>query len=146
MGKKRKCKLFNSGDGGGFFLTFPVAAGDECLLVFSERAINFWYQNGGQQLPSKYRLHHLSDAIAFVGLTSQPNVLASFNTSACQLRTRDGNTYIQIAAGTITIKGNLQVNGSITATGDVTGESISLHSHVHSGVATGSADTGEPVA
>jgi hypothetical protein len=131
--------------GGGFFLTFPVQAGDECILHFSERAIDFWFQNGGQQLPSEYRLHDFSDAIADVGLTSQPNVLADFNASACQLRTRDGSTFLQIAAGTITIQGNLVVTGGITATEDVVGEGISLRSHVHSGVTTGSGDSGEPV-
>lgn len=138
--------------GGGFFLTFPVAAGDECTLKFSERAIDFWYQNGGQQLPSEYRLHDLSDAIATVGINSQPNVLADFSTSACQLRTRDGVTLIQIVDGAVTIKaatvtvqGNLVVTGSIAATNDVTGESIDLHSHVHSGVQSGSSDTGPPV-
>jgi hypothetical protein len=131
--------------GGGFFLTFPVAEGDECLVLFSERAIDFWFQNGGQQLPSEYRLHDLSDAIALVGLNSQPNVLADFNASACQLRTRDGSTFIQVAAGTITLKGNVIVTGSITASEDVTAEGISLKSHVHGEVETGADETGVPV-
>lgn len=137
--------------GGGFFLTFPVMPGDGCLLQFSERAIDFWYQNGGQQLPSEYRLHDLSDAIATVGLNSQPNVIPTFNGSACELRTRDGNTFVRVESGTITIQGNLVLNGSLTQTGsqavsgDVVASGTSLHTHKHSGVSTGSSDTGEPV-
>lgn len=137
--------------GGGFFLTFPVMPGDGCLLQFSERAIDFWYQNGGQQLPSEYRLHDLSDAIATVGLNSQPNVIPNFNASACELRTRDGNTFVRVESGTITIQGNLVLNGSLTQTGsqavsgDVVASGTSLHTHKHGGVSTGSSDTGEPV-
>ena len=37
--------------GGGFVLTFPVRVGDECLLVFAERAIDVWWQKGGTQVP-----------------------------------------------------------------------------------------------
>src|SRR5271155_5094227 len=33
--------------GGGFTLTFPVAAGDEGLLVFASRCIDAWWQSGG---------------------------------------------------------------------------------------------------
>ncbi|CRL45415.1 hypothetical protein SGGMMB4_03116 [Sodalis glossinidius str. 'morsitans'] len=35
--------------GGGVTLTFPVAVGDECLVVFADRCIDFWWQNGGVQ-------------------------------------------------------------------------------------------------
>lgn len=131
--------------GGGFCLTFPIMPGDECELRFSERAIDFWYQNAGQQLPSEYRLHDLSDAIAQVGLNSQPNKISNFNASACELRTRDGNTYIRIEPGQVTVKGNLIVTGSVTATLDVTGQGTSLHTHKHGGVTTGSGQTGIPV-
>jgi hypothetical protein len=32
--------------GGGCTLTFPVAAGDEALIVFSSRCIDAWWQSG----------------------------------------------------------------------------------------------------
>lgn len=82
--------------GGGFFLTFPVKVGDECVLSFSERAIDYWYLNGGVQLPAEYRLHDLSDAIARVGLNSQPKNIPSFKIDGTQLRSRDGEFYIEI--------------------------------------------------
>jgi len=87
--------------GGNYQLTFPVAAGDECILVFSERAIDFWWQNGGVQLPAEYRTHDLSDAIAQVGLNSKPNKLATFRTDGAELRTRDGAVRIAVSNGMI---------------------------------------------
>lgn len=46
--------------------------------------------------------------------------------------------------GDITLTGNLDVTGAITATEDVTADSISLKTHTHSGVQTGSGNTGAP--
>lgn len=88
--------------GGNFVLTFPVTAGDECLLVFSERAIDFWWDRGGTQEPSEYRLHDLSDGFALVGVSSKPRFLSpGVNTSAVELRTRDGALVLQMDGTTI---------------------------------------------
>lgn len=142
--------------GGGFFLTFPVKPGDECELKFSERAIDFWYQNGAVQLPSEYRLHDLSDAIADVGLNSQPNAIPALCTTGAELRTRDGSTFLRMEAGKITIQGNVVLNGDLTqtgsqtvsgsvaASGDVTAEGTSVHTHTHKNVKAGTDNTGVP--
>ena len=82
--------------GGDFFLTFPVKPGDECMLHFSERCIDFWHANGGVQLPGEYRLHDLSDAMATVGINSQPRKIGSFNTTGAELRTRGGATFVRV--------------------------------------------------
>lgn len=191
--------------GGDFFLTFPVKAGDECILLFSERAIDYWYQSGGTQEPSEYRLHDLSDGLAIVGLNSQPRKIASFNAADTEFRNRTGTTKIQIkpdgtikainpggsteltpagkfivtapggfevnapttqinsattnatgtvnATGAITGTGGLAVSGgsgasvtgNVTVSGDVTAGGKSLETHVHSGVTSGGANTGQPV-
>ncbi|MCH7305633.1 Gp138 family membrane-puncturing spike protein [Acinetobacter higginsii] len=57
--------------GGGCSLTFPVKAGDYCLLMFSERCIDNWFINGGTAPPDDYRQHDLSDAFALVGFWPQ---------------------------------------------------------------------------
>jgi len=82
--------------GGGFVLTFPVSANDECILIFSERAIDYWWQNGGVQLPAEYRTHDLSDAFALVGVNSKPRALSSVSTDKVQLRARDGTSSVSI--------------------------------------------------
>ena len=56
-------------------------------------------------------------------------------------------------SGHVTIKGGLsvsggegaQVNGAISASGDITSGTISLQSHRHSGVTSGGSNTGTPV-
>lgn len=75
--------------GGDFQLTFPVKAGDECILMFSERAIDLWYSQGGTTQPSEYRLHDLSDGMAVVGINNQQKKLTDFNNTDVELRDRD---------------------------------------------------------
>ncbi len=54
----------------------------------------------------------------------------------------EGGAYLHMSGGTTTIGGALHVAGAVTATGDVVAGSISLESHVHGGVATGTGVTG----
>lgn len=54
--------------GGGAILSFPLEAGDTVLLVFSERSLDEWLQQGGELAPSDPRAHDLSDAVAIPGL------------------------------------------------------------------------------
>lgn len=97
--------------GGGVTLTFPVRAGDECLLVFADRCIDFWWQNSGVQEPVDGRMHDLSDAFAIVGPQSQAQKISDISTSAAQLRTDDGDAFIELDpsshAVTVTTQGKL---------------------------------------
>ena len=85
--------------GGGFTLTFPVAAGDDCLVVFASRCMDAWWQSGGVQEPLEARMHDLSDGFALVGPFSQPRALDGVSTDNVQLRTDDGATYLEIQPG-----------------------------------------------
>ena len=101
--------------GGDFVLTFPVRAGDECQISFSERAIDTWFASGGEQVPHSYRTHDLSDAFAQVGISSIPNVVKDFNSDAVELRRLDGNAKIQINGQDIAItsgSGDISVSSS----------------------------------
>ncbi|GJL36020.1 hypothetical protein TUM17576_28400 [Enterobacter hormaechei] len=90
--------------GGGCTLTFPVKAGDECLLIFGDRCIDFWWQNGGIQKPVDLRMHDLSDAFAIVGPQSQAHKISGISTSATQWRTDDGSAYFELNPTTKKIK------------------------------------------
>ncbi|EPX2823056.1 Gp138 family membrane-puncturing spike protein [Klebsiella quasipneumoniae] len=138
--------------GGGCTLTFPVKAGDECLVIFADRCIDFWWQSGGIQEPVDERMHDLSDAFCIVGPQSQAKKIGGISTTAAQLRTDDGCAIIELAAGgavtitspQITINGPLQVNGEITSTGDQLAGGISQIGHTHGGVEPGGGSTGAP--
>jgi len=51
---------------------------------------------------------------------------------------------ITLTTPTLTQNGNVQVNGKITASGDVLGNGISLDNHVHGGVQSGGSTTSTP--
>jgi phage baseplate assembly protein gpV len=90
--------------GGGCTLTFPVKPGDECLIVFSDRCTDFWWQSGGVQEPADDRQHDLSDAFAIVGPQSQAKKISGISVSATQLRSDDGSTFFEIDPNTQKIK------------------------------------------
>jgi hypothetical protein len=90
--------------GGGCTLTFPIAAGDECVMVFSSRAIDAWWQSGQVQAPTEPRMHDLADGFAFVGPFSQARMIGNVSTAATQLRSDDGSTFIELDPATKKIR------------------------------------------
>ncbi|QZN96396.1 Gp138 family membrane-puncturing spike protein [Symbiopectobacterium purcellii] len=118
--------------GGGCTLTFPVSPGDECLIIFADRCIDFWWQSGGVQEPADDRMHDFSDAFVIVGPQSQAKKISGISTSAAQLRTDDGAAFVEVASGhdiTVTTPGKLTASAqggteitspSIVLNGDVT--------------------------
>lgn len=138
--------------GGGCTITFPVKKGDECLVIFSDRCIDFWWQNGDVQEPVDPRQHDLSDAFALVGPQSQKEKISAISTEALQIRTDEGQAFIElkqsgevnITTTRLTLNGNLHVNGDITSTGDQTAGGISQIDHVHGGIQSGSSYTRGP--
>ena len=59
-------------------ITWPVSAGDECLLILADVDVDAWFEGGEVSVPRSARKHSLSDAFAFVGFRSRPNVLGNF--------------------------------------------------------------------
>lgn len=140
--------------GGGFALTFPVAAGDECLLVFASRGIDAWHALGGVQQPTGNRKHTLSDAFAMLGFRSLPRALTAVSTTAVQLRNTAGTSMVEIqpsghiravAPAGFEVVGNMTVSGTITTPMDVVAGTVSLKLHQQSGVQTGGGVSGPPV-
>lgn len=84
--------------GGGFILTFPIAEGDEVLVVMASRCIDSWWQLGGVQKPIEARMHDLSDGFAIPGPRSQPRTVDSIKTNGVQLRNEAGTVYFGINA------------------------------------------------
>jgi phage baseplate assembly protein gpV len=142
---------------GGYSLTMPIAAGDECLLIFADGCIDAWFQSGGQQSRIDGRRHALSDAIAIFGLSSTPRALTSYSTTAMQLRSDDGLTVIELGASEITIKANMvtvqghqinvtgSTNVAISGNNTTTIDGKDFLLHTHSGVTAGGGMTGPVV-
>ncbi|EMU1246830.1 TPA: hypothetical protein P5Z17_001294 [Escherichia coli] len=133
--------------GGGCTLTFPVKAGDECLVIFADRCIDFWWQSGGIQEPVDERMHDLSDAFCIVGPQSQAKKIGGISTSAVELRSDDGETKLSLnpASGAIngTAPGGFNLNGlKILSDGrlQLVDGSI-VDKHTHGGVEPGGSST-----
>lgn len=160
---------------GGYMLTLPIEAGDECLVVFADACIDAWYQSGDVQNQIDRRRHDLSDGFAIIGTWSQPNVIANYSTDKAQLRNAAGTSKVELDDTTINLTTtgiinltaatlNIQVaamnmNGDGTGAVSIKGQTISLDStsnattiegrnflvHHHTGVSTGSGSTGDVV-
>lgn len=130
--------------GGGMTLTFPVGPGDECWIAFSSRCLDGWFQQGGVQRQLDARMHSLSDAVAFVGLRSQPRALEGISDSAVQLRSDAGGFGISLDATTGKIRiecTDLEIVSTTLKHNDVNVGS----DHLHQGVTPGAGNSGPPV-
>lgn len=111
--------------GGGVTLTFPIKPGDECKISFSCRCIDGWWQSGGIQLPMDTRMHDLSDAFCEVGPQSQVKKITGISTTTAQLRTDDGQAFVELHptshAVNVTTAGNVHVTAGGTLVADITG-------------------------
>lgn len=117
--------------GGGCTLTFPVKAGDECLVIFADRCIDFWWQSGGIQEPVDERMHDLSDSFCIVGPQSQAKKIGGISTTAAQLRTDDGSAFIEVAAGhDVTVKTSGKLTASADGGTEITSPEIILNGNV----------------
>lgn len=141
--------------GGGVTLTFPIKPGDECLVVFADRCIDFWWQSGGVQDAVDGRMHHLADAFAIVGPQSQAQKISGISTSSAQLRSDDGAAMIEINpsshAVTVTTSGKLTANASggteITSPTIVLNGNVTINGNLSQGMGSsgGSATMNGPV-
>jgi len=89
--------------GGDYVMTFPVSAGDECLVVFSSRCIDAWWQNGGVQNQADIRYHDLSDGFAIVGPRSLPRKLSGVSTNTSQWRNLAQTCYVELTETQVNI-------------------------------------------
>jgi len=120
--------------GGSSSIQMPIAIGDYCVLMFTERCFDGWWKGRDNTTPPQYRMHDYSDGLALVGLHNEQGGL-------------NIPTAIQIEGDTVH-NGNQQENGNInrtgneTITGDVTIGGISFLNHTHPGDSGGT--TGAP--
>ncbi len=105
------CPVFTLQGGGGAFQA-PIASGDPCLVVFADRNIDAWFQNGSQaavpfdQLGAQPgRMHDLADGMAFVGFSSLSDALPAYSTDELRMIVNVSKIAISKATGLVTIQG-----------------------------------------
>lgn len=136
--------------GGGCTLTFPIKEGDECLVIFSDKDFDFWWQSGNIQRTASRRSHDLSDAFVIPGPRSQARKISNVSTTDVQLRSDDGETSFSLNPTTGTIAGvapgGFDLNGlKISGSGQLTlVDGSVVDGHDHGGVEHGGGRT-EPL-
>ncbi len=88
--------------GGDAYMTFPVSAGDPCLVLFNDRDLDNWFTTGNVVAPNSQRAHSLSDGLVLVGIrnlaTPAPNVdpdAVSLWKGDVQISIKDGKVKIE---------------------------------------------------
>lgn len=56
--------------GGHVGVVMPVAVGDECLVIFSDRCLDSWFKTGQPTPLPNFRMHDIGDGFALIGLSS----------------------------------------------------------------------------
>lgn len=54
--------------GGASYVALPVAVNDYCVLMFTERCFDRWYDGKDFRSPAEARMHDYSDGLALVGV------------------------------------------------------------------------------
>lgn len=117
--------------GGSSHHAFPVAVGDYCLLFFTERCSDGWYNGQDFVLPLEYRMQDYSDGFALVGLN---NLAGAITIPSVVQMTGDHNQdgdYVHIGdreqTGIFTLIGNLLQTGDLTTSGKLSGGTLNIN-------------------
>lgn len=111
------------------FETYPIKAGDECVLLFADREIESWFINGEANPESYPRMHEMTDAVAIFGIRSLPNMITVLTNclhlfyGSSDIQVKD--TSVDITTTTINITGNTTQTGNTVQTGDITATNLS---------------------
>ena len=144
--------------GGQGSLTFPIQAGDSCLVLFNDRDMDNWYSGGQTMPPRTDRLHDFSDAIALVGLRNKQNQISGYFAQGTEIKyagstiklengkvtVTNGTSTVEMNGAAVTVtSANIALVGDVAVTGafTVNGKDIGP-THKHSGVRSGSDQSG----
>lgn len=103
------------------FITCPINAGDECVVLFADREIESWFINGAVNPEAYPRMHALTDCVALFGIRSIPNMIQALTNC---LHLFYGNNSIQIGESNITATNFHALNGATGAIVDSNGKKL----------------------
>lgn len=155
--------------GGGNAIILDPKPGDIGLAVFASRDISAAKSVSGVAHikaadpqapgvnPGSARQFDMSDGL-YVGamLNGVPTQFVQFDDTGVRIHSPvkvrveapvielAADTSVTIQAPAIALNGAVTVSGALAATGDVTGQGTSLHTHTHTGVTTGGGTSGPP--
>lgn len=138
--------------GGGGFLSFPLVRGDLVHLVFVERSMDQWLNGEGElTTPADFRMHSLSDPVAYPALYPRGRALANAHAEnlvwgfdeGAQVHVRpDGEVHLAANDAADYVALAQLVKSEISALRNTVDALVtSYNAHVHPGVTSGPAAT-----
>ncbi|MGV4013122.1 Gp138 family membrane-puncturing spike protein [Citrobacter portucalensis] len=132
--------------GGDSYIAEPIAAGDYCLVLISERCYDAWYAGSDFVSPLEMRMHDYSDGFALCGVNPQVTAISIPKRNRMMKGDTDHEGDLNLT-GNVSITGNLSVSGDINCAGRLTVAAatiggIDFGTHKHKGDSGGT--TGGP--
>lgn len=126
-------------DSGNAYIRLPIKIGDVGTIEFFDSSVADLLATGNFEYDYSEEWHSLNNGLFTNGFLPK-NKLFSFDyNSKIVIGTKDGgftlkvnnNNELEIVAPTINITSDVNVNGNITATGEITAGTIALTQHTH---------------
>lgn len=133
--------------GGGFVTYYPVKTGDTGWIIACDRDISLFKKTYKAAQPNTFRLHSFADSW-FVPDSMLNGVSLIDNTKMC-IQSTDGLTGITIGEGIVNIIAATSINftsPAVNFSGTTNINGIGFNTHRHTGVTTGTGDSGGPIA
>lgn len=108
---------------GSASITFPIGKGDECLIIFSDLAIDNFWTSGSVQNPVEVRRHDLSDGIAIpcsLSVVRARGAGNGMNIQGSKVTIKSDKGYVEVAPTTVKV-----IQGDTTITVDGTSTVLS---------------------
>lgn len=91
--------------GGDSGITFPIAVGDNCLILFNDRDMDNWWSGKTNGLVRSSRLHDMSDALAIVGVSNSKEFIQNYDDQRASIF--NGTTRVAVGSDKILIENQL---------------------------------------
>ena len=112
--------------GGASYDAHPIAVGDYCLLLVSERSFDRWYMGDDNVPPIEQRMHDYSDCFALVGIS--PRAAAKTIPTTIERKGDSTVTGNWLHAGNYQLTGNMVVIGDTSTSGNTESGTYSVQS------------------
>jgi hypothetical protein len=83
---------------GSYSITFPIAVGDSCLVIFSQKGYEHWLYNNSDEIgkyssgipkPAYFKDHDIDDTLCIVGFNPVAKAIPNFSPTDVELRNVD---------------------------------------------------------
>lgn len=129
-------------NGGASYTAHPIAVGDYCLLLISERCFDNWYAGRDYLTPLEMRMHDYSDGFALVGLKPAAGAITipteTTSTGVHRIGKENPTDHAALAAKVLTELESIKA--------DFDALKAAFDAHVHGGVLGGPSSTAPPAA